>query len=309
MWDRSYRKGLLLLALSVEGLILLFSLAFDLPVSLLLYELLLVGLLFLAFAVLGHRQLLEDQRDFLERPISRELVTLQERAQRALDEERELRLALEEERRQEEDYLLLWSHEIKTPIAALRLGLTSRTLHREELLPEVFRIEGYVEQLLMVLRQEFRQEDFLFRPLPAKAFCQERVRRLRHLFLAKGLSVSLDAVDVPMISDSRWFGYVVDQVLLNAIKYTDEGTISLSWDGRALTITDTGIGIPKKDLPRVFDRGFSGENGRRFGQGTGIGLSLAKEILTRLGGEISIASTQGVGTTVVLALPSDKDVR
>lgn len=309
MWDRSYFKGFLLLVSSVEGLIALFCLSFGLPLSLLLYECLLIGFVFLTFGLITRRRLLEDQKDFLHRPISKELSPLQERAHRAIAEEQHLRKTLEEERRQEEDYLLLWSHEIKTPIAALRLGLTSRTIHREELLPEVFRTEEYVEQLLMVLRQEFRQEDFLFRPLPAKSFCQERVKRLRHLFLAKGLSVSIDADDAPIISDSRWFGYVVDQILFNAIKYTEEGTISLSWDGQTLTISDTGIGIAKKDLPRVFDRGFSGENGRRFGQGTGIGLSLAKEILSRLGGNISMASTQGKGTTVSLTLPSDKDVR
>lgn len=217
-----------------------------------------------------------------------------------------LRLVAENERhrRDAEEYYSLWAHQIKTPISAMRLLLQRRGDESGDagLELELYRIEQYVGMVLQYQRLESLNADLVFERLPVELLVKQAVKNLAPLFIAKGLPLTLSDLPGQVVTDSKWFVFVLEQVLTNALKYTREGGVSVFMDGKSLLITDTGIGIPGEDLPRVFERGFTGAAGRMDRRSTGIGLHLCREIVKRLGFAISIESTAGMGATVRIDL-------
>lgn len=202
------------------------------------------------------------------------------------------------------EYYTVWAHQIKTPIAAMRLLLQeSDTSDSRALAEELQKIEQYVEMVLCYLRLSADSTDFLFREYDLDAIVRQAVRRYASQFIKKKLRLRYEPLGCTVLTDEKWLLFVIEQVLSNAIKYTPSGFIEISLERpRVLCIRDTGIGIDPADLPRIFETGFTGGNGRLDKRATGIGLGLSRRILQRLGHTISVTSAPGKGTTVRIGL-------
>ena len=198
------------------------------------------------------------------------------------------------------DYYTLWVHQIKTPIAATRLlvaEVSERELKRQ-LEQEIFKIDSYTNLVLQYLRLESFHDDLVFKQVTIEDLVKEMVRKYAIFFIQKGLSVDLHDLDKTVVTDEKWLLVVIEQILSNSLKYTNSGGIEIYMEDQELCIKDTGIGIKNSDVLRVFERGFSGYNGRLTQQSSGLGLYLSKKISEELGHQIRIESEVGKGTTV-----------
>lgn len=199
------------------------------------------------------------------------------------------------------DYYTMWAHQIKTPISAMRLLLQSGDASGAELEQELFKIEQYVEMVLQYLRLESMSADLTLREYPLEDLVRQAVKKYSVMFIHRKISLRLDDFHCTVLTDEKWMVFVLEQLLSNALKYTPKGEIHIYLDpdcDKALFIEDTGIGIQPEDVPRIFERGFTGYNGRMDKKSTGIGLYLCKRILGRLSHNIRIDSEVGVGTRV-----------
>lgn len=207
-------------------------------------------------------------------------------------------------------YYLLWSHQVKTPLAAMRLLLQEEQLDRRGLEQELFKTEQYVEMALQYQRLGCGFDDLMLRELDLERLCKEALKRTAPLFIHKRIKVQLGNLSCRVLTDEKGLCFVLEQILTNAVKYTREGglvTLSLAEEEPAtLVISDNGIGILPEDLPRVFDWGFTGYNGRLETRSTGIGLALCRQTMSLLGHTIRISSALGEGTQVFLGLGRDK---
>lgn len=207
------------------------------------------------------------------------------------------------------DYYTMWTHQIKTPIAALKLVLQDKegTQLEEE---ELFQIEQYVEMALQYARINHMSSDMRLAPVNVRNVVKQSLKKYSLLFCRSGLEFSLEEFDCEVVSDEKWLCFVVEQLLSNALKYTYEGKISIyglneerkKTTGHIsyLVIEDTGIGIPKEDLPRIFERGFTGFNGHMDKKSTGIGLYLCKTILKKLSHSIEAESEPMKGSRFII---------
>jgi signal transduction histidine kinase len=204
------------------------------------------------------------------------------------------------------DYYTVWAHQIKTPIAAMRLLLQSQQSEaNSELLDQLFKVEQYVEMVLQYLRMENMSSDLLFRRCSLDDIVKQAVRKYSKSFIRKKLRLNYEALDRIVLTDEKWLTFVLEQILSNALKYTHQGEISIYMDSSlpdTLVIEDTGIGIEGEDLPRIFEKGFTGYNGRTDKKSTGIGLYLCKQILNKLSHIIVVESEVGRGTKVKIGL-------
>lgn len=206
-----------------------------------------------------------------------------------------------------EDYGL-WTHQIKTPIAAMNLILQQQEQNpeRDELSEQLFRISSYVDMALNVIRID-DASDYVFTRVPLDGLLRETIRAYARSFIRKKIRLDYRPTDAVVLTDSKWLSFMVGQLLANALKYTPAGgsvTIytEIEPDRQRLFIADTGIGIDDADLPRVFERGFTGYNGRNDDKATGLGLYLCRRIAERLGHSITLTSVKGRGTQVTLDL-------
>lgn len=207
------------------------------------------------------------------------------------------------------DYYTLWAHQIKTPLAAMNLLLTEETLDRSTLSAELLKTEEYVEMVLSYLRLDCDTTDLVLRRCPLDDIVRGAVRKHARLFILKKITLRFDRTGRIVLTDEKWLGFVIGQLLSNALKYTPEGgTIRIYGDGETLAVVDTGIGIREEDLPRIFEKGFTGYNGRENQKSTGIGLYLCRRILDKLGHDIAVTSRPGQGTIVRLTLHDGEPV-
>lgn len=201
------------------------------------------------------------------------------------------------------DYYTVWAHQIKTPIAAMRLTLQKEDVpEARRLASELSRIEQYVEMVLVFVRLGSDYSDYVFARQDIDEIIRNSVKKFASEFIDRRIRLEYDSVDIQAVTDEKWFAFVVEQLLSNALKYTREGSIRIYSEGKVLCIKDTGIGIAPEDLPRVFDKGYTGCNGRTDRRASGLGLYLCRRICQNLGIDISISSTVGEGTTVRLDL-------
>ena len=224
-------------------------------------------------------------------------------------------------------YYIRWSHQIKTPIFALRLLLREEPEENRESLAQLFRIEQYVEMVLGYLRTEDMSADLKLTRCSLDRIIREQIHKYAGIFVSKKLSLSYEGTDAIVLTDEKWLGFVIGQILSNALKYTRTGGIEI-WleDERGnrvsenpnlkqntapgicntapatLVIADSGIGIQPEDLPRIFEKGYTGVNGREDNRATGIGLYLSRKILRKLGHEITVDSQVDKGTEVRMSL-------
>lgn len=205
------------------------------------------------------------------------------------------------------EYYTVWAHQIKTPIAAIRLALQNEdTPLSRRLTGEVGRVEQYVQMALTYLRLGSDSSDYVIRSCALDDIVRPAVRRFAGEFIQRKIQLNYQMLNYTVITDEKWLGFVVEQVLSNALKYTPQGSVSIYMEPEGvLCIRDTGIGIAPEDLPRVFEKGYTGSNGRTDKRATGIGLYLCRRILAKLGHSITIVSTPGVGTTVRIGLEQD----
>lgn len=219
------------------------------------------------------------------------------------------------------DYYTMWIHQIKTPIAAMRLLLEDRAdgtglLAGQQAAEELFKIEQYAEMALCYARLDSLSSDLLFKKYNVYGILKQAVKKYAVLFIGSGFSFSMEEFAVQAVTDEKWLAFVLEQILSNAIKYTKKGGISIygadcagdRQEGEVsyLVIEDSGIGIRKEDLPRIFERGFTGCNGRLEKRSTGIGLYLSRQILDRLSHTIRVESEVGKGTKVILGFVQPK---
>ena len=206
-------------------------------------------------------------------------------------------------RRETVDYYTLWVHQIKTPIAAMALMLQGDETERgRELTAELFRVERYVELVLSYLRLGGSATDYVIREYPLDGILRKAARKYAPLFIRGRVSLDLRETGLSVLTDEKWLQLVVEQVLSNAVKYAPGGRVTVRAEMDQLLIEDDGIGIAQEDLPRVFERGFTGYNGRVDKRSTGIGLYLCRQICEKLGHTITVDSEQGRGTRVAIGL-------
>lgn len=262
------------------------------------------------------KKVIPEDMSFLPNPES----LLEEKYQTILKSFYEQKMELESagriSRQEMADYYGMWVHQIKTPIAAMHAilqsvdGEESGSFHIRELKIELFKIEQYVEMVLTYLRMEEMSSDLAFEKCSLDDILKQCIRKYSQMFILQKIKLDFQPSGETILTDEKWFGFVLEQILSNALKYTKSGTIFIHMaekdEKKVLVVEDTGIGIQTEDIPRVFERGFTGFNGRADKKSTGIGLYLCKQIMDRLGLYIWIESEVNVGTKVYLELEREK---
>ena len=317
---RTHRKAIAIYCLFILVFILVFSL-YSLPLDAVLYA----GFLSACFAAVlavydslkyysKHKILsgLKKQKnlDLSKIPAAGNLIEAdyQDLLDMLMDEKRGLSSQLDARQTEMVDYYTLWAHQIKTPISAMRL-----LLEDAEMLAELFKIEQYVEMVLGYLRIESASSDLVFQNYRLAAIIRQSVKNYASVFIRKKITLDFREMDCVVLTDEKWLVFVLDQLLSNALKYTRSGgRICISMpdtNAKILWIEDTGIGIAEEDLPRVFEKGFTGYNGRMDKKATGIGLYLSKKVLNKLSHKIEITSKVGIGTTVKIDLSGIETIK
>lgn len=218
------------------------------------------------------------------------------------DQQRE-REAWQNEQKKDREYYTRWSHQIKTPIAAMNLLLSEKNLDVRAVKRELFRIEQYADMALQYQRLEGESSDLVLEKVKLHKMVSQTLKKLSTIFVYKKLHVKLGDLEKEIVTDEKWMCFILEQILTNAAKYTEEGGMIEIWlEQEVLCIRDNGIGIQEEDLPRIFEWGYTGYNGRLDKKSTGIGLSLTKEAAGLLQIGISMESQVGRGTTVFLNL-------
>ena len=306
------RRFILLLLLIVFSIMGMFAFIFEDGRSLLEYQLLLAFLLASFFLGMDLASAYKEYRNQLFYASGRPQTALEvllfeklpllemDKKNRAIEEREKLNDLM--------DYYTLWAHQIKTPIAAssLLVGEIEDKKVKNQLEQELFKIESYVNIVLQYLRLESFHEDLVLKKENVEDLVKEIVKKYAIFFIQKGLSLNLHDLDRTIITDKKWFVVILEQVLSNSLKYTSQGGIEIYFQEDTLYIKDSGLGIQDADLLRVFERGFSGYNGRLTQQSSGLGLYLSKKIADELGHQISIASQVGQGTTVMISFSEKK---
>lgn len=216
----------------------------------------------------------------------------------------------EKESKEKQDFFALWAHQIKTPIAALNLLLQGEKQDAAVCRQELFKIESYVEMALNYLRFEEMSNDLVLERNSLEQLVRQVVKKYAAIFIYNHISIQLEHLDYTVLTDEKWFCFVLEQILSNALKYTKQGSVKISAEetenGLQIFVKDTGIGIKREDLPRIFEKGFTGYNGRMDKKASGLGLYLCKGVCEKLGHEIRVVSEEGEGTTVILTLQLEK---
>lgn len=203
------------------------------------------------------------------------------------------------------EYYTVWAHQIKTPIASMRLSLQEEdSPFSRELTEELQSIEQYVDMVLCYLRLDSSSTDYLIRSCDLDAILRQAVRKFASQFIRRRIKLVYEPTGFSVLTDEKWLLFVLEQLLSNAIKYTKSGgTVSITMDEPGiLCISDTGIGIAPEDLPRIFDKGYTGYNGRGDKKASGIGLYLCRWICGNLRHRITARSALGRGTVICLDL-------
>lgn len=238
---------------------------------------------------------------------ARRLFRLTQRAGRAMiSAVSDARTAQQEYR----EYVESWVHEIKSPITAAKLLCRKADGEtRRKLTLELARIEAHVERALFYARAESPEKDFLICPTELSQLAAKAIRQHQALLLQSGMRIETEHLEQTVYTDGKWVVFLLGQLLQNAARYRGtDPLISLSAEREGervrLTVRDNGIGILPQELPRVFDRGFTGSNGRARGGATGMGLYLCRKLSDRLAIDLQIASQAGQGTSVTLIFPA-----
>lgn len=225
------------------------------------------------------------------------------------------------------DYYSMWVHQIKTPISAMKLLLE---VEREELgqlicddeqsqyllsdnmdsfEDELFRIEEYVSMALQYQRVSSTENDFVLEKVSVDGVIRDTIKKYAKIMIRRHIGINYSGTGQEVYTDGKWLAFMLEQILSNAIKYTPQGIVTIETaeekDRFFITIKDTGIGIKAEDLPRVFEKGYTGYNGHADKKATGIGLYLCRQMADKLGHTIRMESEIGKGTKVWIGFDLD----
>ena len=313
---RSRRAALLLFALSILTILLLGYLARQEMVYV-RYTCGMIGFIFVC-VMLGdgaryrrnrrRMEQLHERTELLPRELPEPMDGLcrdYDNVIRALTRENE-RLKTESLAQQEEqkEYYTLWVHQIKTPISAMRLLLDKQDGEDVSLLKqELFKVDQYADLALKFVKLGDISGDLIIERCDLNEIARAAVKKYSLLFVYSKLTVKIEALSMEIPCDRMWLEFILCQLLSNSVKYTHTGGVRIYMEGSALVLEDTGIGIRKEDLPRIFEKGYTGYNGRMDTRASGIGLYLVKRTADALGIRINVTSELGKGTRVTLHFP------
>ncbi len=207
------------------------------------------------------------------------------------------------------EYVETWIHEIKTPIAAMKMILANYPESDKGISEELGRIEGYIEQALFYARSNAVEKDYLINPVNLQQLVQQMILKRKKALRAINAGIQLHDLDREVLSDSKWLEFILGQIVDNSIKYSPDSGLQLKIysEKRAhavlLHVKDNGCGMKEVEASRAFEKGFTGSNGRKQVNSTGIGLYLCKKLCQKLEHNITLSSREGEGTTVTLVFP------
>lgn len=211
------------------------------------------------------------------------------------------------------EYIELWVHEIKTPIATCKLLIeNNESPLTESIGEEVCKLENYIDQALFYTRSNTLEKDYIIKEMSLSSCVNKVLNNNADSLIKKRVKISLGDLEKKVYSDSKWIEFILGQIISNSIKYMNkehkELKIYCSEGSKyvILNIEDDGAGISEKDISRIFDKGFTGENGRKFGKSTGIGLYLCKKLCKKLGLDITLISEEGKFTRVSIIFPINR---
>ena len=213
------------------------------------------------------------------------------------------------------EYIEMWVHEIKTPIASSKLLIENNYNDLTRKIDiQIDRIENFVEQVLYYSRSDEVGKDYIIRKIELSQVVKNVIKKNQRDFISKRISLQLGDIDEIIYSDNKWIEFILNQIIGNAIKYSKGKDDKIKIESKeisnsvVLTIEDEGVGIIERDLDRVFEKGFTGENGRKFGKSTGIGLYLCKKLCNKLGLGLEIQSEVNVGTKISIIFPKAENL-
>ena len=306
------RINVIILMIVVEGVFASSYFLFDMPAVTVLYPLILstsvlivAGVIDFVFTFSKHRKLTQNEIPASSDPIEKDY---QEIIRKLKEEEAYSRQKTTSDYNNMVEYYTVWAHQIKTPIASMRLQIQSEdTESARKLMGDLNRIEAYVEMVLTFLRLDSDSTDYLIKEYDLDEIVRPAIRKFSREFILKKLKLEYEPLSYKTITDSKWLSFIVEQVISNAVKYTSEGSVRICMsEPGILCIEDTGIGISDEDLPRIFENGYTGFNGREDKRASGIGLYLCKRISDNLGHKIYAESKVGEGTKIFLDMRAKK---
>ena len=225
------------------------------------------------------------------------------------------------------DYYSMWVHQIKTPISAMKLLLEAEREELGQLIcddeqsqyllsdnmdsfeDELFRIEEYVSMALQYQRVSSTENDFVLEKVSVDGVIRDTIKKYAKIMIRRHIGINYSGTGQAVYTDEKWLAFMLEQILSNAIKYTPQGFVTIETaeekDRFFITIKDTGIGIKAEDLPRVFEKGYTGYNGHADKKATGIGLYLCRQMADKLGHTIRMESELGKGTKVWIGFDLD----
>lgn len=208
--------------------------------------------------------------------------------------------------REAEDYYAAWAHQVKVPISAMRLILQEADEGiRRDMSVELTRVEQYADMIMAYVRLESSGSatDYVFREVKLDNVIKNVLRKYSGVFIRKKLTLKYEQTDASVTGDEKWISFILEQLISNALKYTPRGEIAVRvYDGGKISVSDSGIGIPGEDLPRIFEKGYTGLNGRADERASGIGLYLIRRVCRSLGYSIWVESEVGQGSTFTVDL-------
>ena len=213
---------------------------------------------------------------------------------------------VQRERKEYKEYIEQWIHEVKTPITAIKLICeNNRCSFTRELMAELENINRFTEQALYYARSEHTEKDYSVREINLSDVVHGAIADNKYLLRQNNVAVTVEDVEYSIYSDDKWLRFILDQLISNAVKYRADQPVLHFFavkenDRIILSVEDNGIGIPQSDLPRIFEKGFTGQNGRTIHSSTGIGLYLCRRLCDKLGIGIS-ASSERKGTAISLS--------
>ena len=213
------------------------------------------------------------------------------------------------------EYIEMWVHEIKTPIASTKLLIENNNNEiTRKIDTQIDKIENFVEQVLYYSRSDEVGKDYIIKKIELSQVVKNVIKKNQRDFINKKISLQLSDLDEIIYSDTKWIEFILNQIVGNAIKYSKGKEDKIKIESKkvanavVLTVQDNGVGIIERDINRVFEKGFTGENGRKFGKSTGIGLYLCKKLCVKLGLGLQIESNVNEGTKVSIVFPQTENI-
>lgn len=211
------------------------------------------------------------------------------------------------------EYIEMWIHEIKTPIASSKLIIdNNKNEVTKNIEKEINQIESFIEQVLYYSRSNDTSKDYIIKELNLSSAIKEVIKRNSKDFIYKNIKLNIRDIDCIVYTDIKWIEFILNQILSNAIKYSKskDGKVDIYCERHensiVLSIEDNGIGIPTEDIDNIFEKGFTGTNGRKYGKSTGMGLYICKKLVNKLGLGINLTSKENIGTKVNIVFPLGK---